>query len=145
MSPRCLFSCFVQTCGRAGCGRLLPQLALWPESHIISTHFTNHDMANMRRSKPHDDRCQLKRLVSLPCANKVWELTTTQCPFSAIIHEEKSIWKPMKMLSPHMKSQHLCQGHRASRGSGDGDTGAREWGRALLLPQFFHLLAYLLF
>lgn len=30
----------------------LPQLTLWPESHIISTHFTNHDMANMRRLKP---------------------------------------------------------------------------------------------
>lgn len=30
----------------------LPQLTLWPESHIISTHFPNHDMANMRRLKP---------------------------------------------------------------------------------------------
>lgn len=30
----------------------LPQLTLRPESHVISTRFTNHDMANMRWLKP---------------------------------------------------------------------------------------------
>lgn len=30
---------------------VLPQLTLWPESHIISTHFSDHDMANMRSLK----------------------------------------------------------------------------------------------
>lgn len=35
--------------GDVGRGRHPPQLTLWPESHIISTHLRDHDMADVRR------------------------------------------------------------------------------------------------
>lgn len=40
---------------------LVPQLTLWPKSHVISTHFTSHNMTNMRGLRSHNHCCEQKK------------------------------------------------------------------------------------
>lgn len=108
----------------------LPQLTPWSESHIISTHFPNHDMANMSRpGNPSELHCQPYMPQSLLCANKSKGLTATQCP-SLPLSIKRSVSEMQWKCSNHTWNPNICTKDTVPlEENSSGNNRATLWGR----------------
>lgn len=119
----------------------LPQLTLWPESHIISTHFTDHDMANMGRLKPQwallpASQTRLS-LCFVQTSFKVWQpLRAHPLPLSIRNSVSERLWK----CSNHTWNPNICtKDTLPPEINSAGNNRASLWGKHLPLLALAHL------